>query len=127
MGTSLPSCVSTVAPIETEYFVPSLKMWPISIALNTSSVPDSQRGQASPAATVRRSAQLSGLMSRSMSTPRRWKSSLFAPVLQGHVGDDAEFLLRGLGLRTRADAAEAPGRRAEESAYLFGVGGPDGR
>jgi hypothetical protein len=50
-----------------------------------------------------------------------------APAAQRLVGDDAQLLLRGAGLVARADAAEAPGRGAEQSDNLFGVGGAHGR
>jgi len=80
MGTWDPSAASTVAFIDSEYLVPSLKMWPTSSALKTSSVP-SQAGHPSPARTFRRSATLPWRRrSRSTSTPSRWKSFSFAPV-----------------------------------------------
>ena len=107
-------------------------MWPISIALKTSSVPASQFGHDSPAATVRRSCQEVGLDVALDVDAAQVVLVLVragrhrAPPLERRVGDDAELALRGVGLVARADAAEAPGRRAEQVAYLFGVRGAHG-
>ena len=65
-------------------------------------------------------------MSRSMSTPRKWWSSLLAPVVmlrrsfRAEVSDDQQFKIRFFrAALLRSDSAEAAGAGAEQFANLF--------
>ena len=92
--------------------MPSLKIWPTSIAVSKRSRPP-QFGQVSPSADSRRSAKRAS-KSRPASTPRRCQPSRFAPatncpLAQRLVGDD---------LALEADRAERAAARAEGRADL---------
>ena len=79
IGWSLPSASWKRHFMDSEYLVPSLKMWPTSMPRFSISRAV-QLGQGSPAAARRMSATDVGSKSRPGTTPTRWASAALAPV-----------------------------------------------
>ena len=94
-GVACPCSSRKVAPIALEYFVPSLKTWPISLPwLTASGAP--QRGQGSPASASRRSWTCSSGKSRPGTTPVRWTSTALPPTTTPGIAATERSIASGI-------------------------------
>ena len=99
----------------TEYRVPSLKMWPTSIAGSMCSTPSPHAAHVSPSDTSRRSWN-SAWKSRPASTPRRCQPVRFAPPTYWPSRSDSSAMIAHL----HADRPDRPRIGAELRADLVG-------